>query len=210
MTGGRVERTTRVHPSHPDSRVVNFRSSPESAKELQSDVSGPDELTELLLAAQDGDRLALSAWIKRSQAEVWRLCAQLVSREQADDVTQEVFLRAYRALPAFRADSSARTWLLSIARRTCADAVRDLRRRRRLAARFERPVYEPDPARMVSVQALLSGLDPERRLAFVLTQVLGLSYVETAEICECPVGTIRSRVARARADLVDRLGEAAG
>ena len=169
---------------------------------------GPDELTELLLAAQDGDRLALSAWIKRSQAEVWRLCAQLVSRELADDVTQEVFLRAYRALPAFRGDSSARTWLLSIARRTCADAVRDLRRRRRLAARFERPTDEPDPARLVAMEVLLAGLDPERRLAFVLTQVLGLSYLEAAEICECPVGTIRSRVARARADLVERLGEA--
>jgi RNA polymerase sigma-70 factor (ECF subfamily) len=168
----------------------------------------PDELTELLLAAQDGDRLALSAWIKRSQSEVWRLCAQLVSRDQADDVTQEVFLRAYRALPAFRGDSSARTWLLSITRRTCADAVRDLRRRRRLAAKFDRPTYEPDPARAISVEALLAGLDPERRLAFVLTQVLGLSYVEAAEICECPVGTIRSRVARARSELVERLGEA--
>jgi RNA polymerase sigma-70 factor (ECF subfamily) len=171
--------------------------------------AGIDELTELLLAAQDGDRLALSAWIRRSQGEVWRLCAQLVSRELADDVTQEVYLRAYRALPAFRGDSSARTWLLSIARRTCADAVRDLRRRRRLATRFERPSYEPDPARAISVEALLSGLDPERRLAFVLTQVLGLTYQETAEICDCPVGTIRSRVARARADLLTRLGEAA-
>jgi len=119
-----------------------------------------------------------------------------------------VFLRAYRALPAFRGDSSARTWLLSIARRTCADAVRDLRRRRRLATRFERPSYEPDPARAISVEALLSGLDPERKLAFVLTQVVGLSYQEAADICECPVGTIRSRVARARADLLARLGEA--
>lgn len=126
----------------------------------------------------------------------------------ADDVTQEVYLRAYRALPAFRGDSSARTWLLSIARRTCADAVRDLRRRRRLVARFERPSYEPDPGQAIAVEALLSGLDPDRRLAFVLTQVLGLSYQEAAQICDCPVGTIRSRVARARADLLARLGEA--
>ena len=131
-----------------------------------------------------------------------------MSRQQADDVTQEVFLRAYRALPAFRGDSSARTWLLSIARRTCADAVRDLRRRRRLAALMERPVTEPDFARSVSVEALLDGLDPERRVAFVLTQVIGLSYVEAAEVCDCPIGTIRSRVARARADLVARLGAA--
>jgi RNA polymerase sigma-70 factor, ECF subfamily len=167
-----------------------------------------DELTTLLLAAQEGDRLALSAWIRASQAEVWRLCAQLVSREQADDVTQEVYLRAYRALPAFRGESSARTWLLSIARRTCADAVRDLRRRRRLAVLMERPVPEPDFSRTVSVEALLTGLDPERRVAFVLTQVIGLSYAEAAEVCGCPVGTIRSRVARARADLVARLGAA--
>ena len=132
-----------------------------------------------------------------------------MSRAQADDVTQEVYLRAYRALPAFRGDSSARTWLLSIARRTCADAVRDLRRRRRMAARFERPPVEPDPARMISVEALLADIEPDRRLAFVLTQVLGLSYAEAAEVCVCPVGTIRSRVARARGDLVARLDEEA-
>lgn len=187
--------------------MKSFRSSQPSEKFILGRVV-IDELTELLLAAQDGDQVALSAWIRRSQGEVWRLCAQLVSRELADDVTQEVFLRAYRALPAFRGDSSGRTWLLSIARRTCADAVRDLRRRRRLAARFERASYEPDPARAISVEALLTGLDPERRLAFVLTQVLGLSYQEAADICECPVGTIRSRVARARADLLAQLGEA--
>jgi len=139
---------------------------------------------------------------------VWRLCAQLVSREAADDVTQEVFLRAYRALPNFRGDSSARTWLLSIARRTCADAIRDLRRRRRLATRLERPEPLADPTRAIPVEALLAGLDPDRRQAFVLTQVLGLSYGEAAEVCDCPVGTIRSRVARARADLITRLNEA--
>ncbi|MGH9034928.1 MAG: sigma factor-like helix-turn-helix DNA-binding protein, partial [Acidimicrobiia bacterium] len=55
---------------------------------------------------------------------------------------------------------------------------------------------------------LLAGLDPDRRQAFVLTQVLGLSYGETAAVCDCPVGTIRSRVARARADLIARLNEA--
>lgn len=154
--------------------------------------------------------MALSAWIRSSQAEVWRLCAQLVSREQADDVTQEVYLRAYRALPSFRGESSARTWLLAIARRTCADAVRDLRRRRRLSARIERPDTEIDPSRAVDVEALLAGLDPDRRTAFVLTQVLGLSYQEAAEICGCPVGTIRSRVARARSDLIERLTDATG
>jgi len=138
---------------------------------------------------------------------VWRLCSQLVRREQADDVTQEVYLRAWRALPSFRGDSSSRTWLLSIARRTCADAVRELRRRRRLMGRLEVNEVAPDPTRAVAVEALLADLDPDRRTAFVLTQVLGLSYAEAAEICDCPVGTIRSRVARSRADLIARLEE---
>ena len=138
---------------------------------------------------------------------MWRLCSQLVSRGQADDVTQEVYLRAWRALPSFRGDSSSRTWLLSIARRTCADAVRELRRRRRLMGRLEVNEVTPDPTRAVAVEALLADLDPDRRTAFVLTQVLGLSYAEAAEICDCPVGTIRSRVARSRADLIARLEE---
>jgi RNA polymerase sigma-70 factor, ECF subfamily len=112
-------------------------------------------------------------------------------------------------LPGFRADSSARTWLLSIARRACADAIRTAKRRRRLAARIEPPDVEPDPAGGVSVERLLEGLDHDRKQAFVLTQVLGLSYAEAAEVCGCPVGTIRSRVARARLDLVARFGEAA-
>lgn len=64
-----------------------------------------------------------------------------------------------------------------------------------------------DPAGSVTVRALVTGLELERREAFVLTQVLGLSYAEAADVCVCPVGTIRSRVARARAELVEQLGE---
>jgi RNA polymerase sigma-70 factor (ECF subfamily) len=60
-----------------------------------------------------------------------------------------------------------------------------------------------DPAESVALRGLLDVLDPDRREAFVLTQVVGLSYAEAADVCNCPVGTIRSRVARARADLVD-------
>jgi RNA polymerase sigma-70 factor, ECF subfamily len=63
-----------------------------------------------------------------------------------------------------------------------------------------------DPAEAVTVRALLAALDPQRREAFVLTQLVGLSYAEAAEVCGCPVGTIRSRVARARADLVAAFG----
>src|SRR5512133_1176901 len=83
-----------------------------------------DELTRLLRAAQGGDRLALASFIRGSQAEVGRLCAYLVDRQAADDLTQEVYLRAWTALPGWRGEASARTWLLAIARRTCAQVVR--------------------------------------------------------------------------------------
>src|SRR6266550_3859427 len=96
-----------------------------------------DELTRLFLAARDGDRTALPHAIRTSQADVWRLAYHLVGPDDADDVTQDAFVRAWKALPAFRGDSSARTWLLSIARRACADQVRRRVRRRRLAARLE-------------------------------------------------------------------------
>jgi len=83
-----------------------------------------DELTRLFLAARDGDRTALLHAIRTSQADVWRLAYHLVGPDDADDVTQDTFVRAWKALPAFRGDSSARTWLLSITRRACADQVR--------------------------------------------------------------------------------------
>jgi RNA polymerase sigma-70 factor (ECF subfamily) len=167
-----------------------------------------DELTRLLVAGRDGDRMAFGAVIRRSQADVWRLAAHLVGREEADDVTQEVFLRVFRSLPGFRAESSARTWLLAIARRTCADVIRAARRRRRLQDRIT--AHRPDraaPARdgSVCLDDLVANLDDDRRSAFVLTQVIGCSYDEAAEVCGTPVGTIRSRVARARADLLEQV-----
>lgn len=172
---------------------------------------GVDDLTVLFLAARDGDRYALTAAIRASQRDVWRLAAHLAGPNHADDVTQDTYLRAHRALPAFRGESSARTWLLSIARRTCADAVRQSTRQRRLAARIVEREGRPDrtttaPAfdGLHALADLLQGLDDDRREAFVLTQVLGCSYAETAEIQQVAVGTVRSRIARAREELIER------
>ncbi len=129
---------------------------------------------------------------------------RLSSVEDADDLTQECYVRAFRALPEFRGHSSARTWLLSIARRTCADHVRAAVRRRRLETVLRRahPVTVPDTAGDNAVHDLLEQVAPERRSAFVLTQILGLSYEEAASIEGVPIGTIRSRVARARGELI--------
>lgn len=164
-----------------------------------------DDLTRLAIEAKQGDRTALEEFIRRSQADVWRFCAHLAGREQADDLTQSTFLRAWTALPRFRGESSARTWLLAIARRVCVDHFRSLGRRRRITDRLARqpqPMVAPDASAHTDLDLLILGLEPDRRSAFVLTQVIGLSYHETAEVIGCPVGTVRSRVARAREDLV--------
>ncbi|MBE7190209.1 sigma-70 family RNA polymerase sigma factor [Jatrophihabitans endophyticus] len=166
---------------------------------------GVDDVTAAALRARRGDSAAAAAFVRATQADVWRLCAHLGSVQTADDLTQDTYARAFGSLHRFAGRSSARTWLLSIARRVCADAIRTAQRERRLPP--PQVVSVEDPAGGVAVRALVSALDADRRDAFVLTQVLGLSYAEAAEVCGCPVGTIRSRVARARGDLLDGLGE---
>jgi RNA polymerase sigma-70 factor (ECF subfamily) len=171
-----------------------------------------DDVTGWALRAQNGDPLAEAAFVRATQAEVWRLCASLVDTGAADDLTQETYLRAFRALPAFEARSTARTWLFGIARRTCADHLRSVVRRRRLDDVLRRRATgecAPDPASLSTANDLLSQVPEERRGAFVLTQLLGLSYEETAAVEGVAIGTIRSRVARARAQLVDLLATAA-
>jgi RNA polymerase sigma-70 factor (ECF subfamily) len=159
-----------------------------------------DDVTLAALRARRGDAAAATAFVRATQTDVWRLCAHLGSPMIADDLTQDTYARAFESLHRFLGRSSARTWLLSIARRVCADAVRSSVRARAVAVADER--VGSDVADSVAVRALVAELEPERREAFVLTQVLGLSYAEAADVCSCPVGTIRSRVARARADLV--------
>ncbi|GIJ71938.1 sigma-70 family RNA polymerase sigma factor [Virgisporangium ochraceum] len=167
-----------------------------------------DDLEAVAAAAATGDPIAQGAFVRATQAEVWRLAAALVDRDTADDLTQETFLRALKALPSFEGRAGVRTWLLSIARRTCADHLRATVRRRRLGDRLLSAPADPGPddTGLVDALDLLHRLDPPRRAAFVLTQVTGLSYAEAAAVEGVPVGTIRSRVARARAELVDALG----
>jgi RNA polymerase sigma-70 factor (ECF subfamily) len=149
-----------------------------------------------------------AGFVRATQAEVWRFVAALVDPGVADDLTQETYLRAFRGLGEFAGRSTARTWLLSIARRVCADHIRTVQRRRRLAARLPEPEVEPDPAGLVGTLELIRSLPDERREAFVLTQITGLSYEEAAAACGVPVGTIRSRVARARIQLVEQASRA--
>lgn len=160
-----------------------------------------DPLTEAALRARAGDQAAAAHFVQGTQRDVWRLCAYLGSSRDADDLTQETYARAFASLHRFAARSSARTWLLSIARRVCADAIRG-RKPVTTLAQVEPTEQAADPADAVSVRLLLDALSTEFRDAFVLTQVVGLSYAEAADVLKCPIGTVRSRVSRAREALV--------
>jgi RNA polymerase sigma-70 factor (ECF subfamily) len=167
-----------------------------------------DDLTPLLLAVAEGDRAALEDLVVAGQADVWRFCAAIVGPSFADDATQETFVRAWRAARTFRGEASARTWLLAIARRASYDQVRRQRHHEPLGD--DRPAGGGDASAAFDLHDLVQRLEPDRRAAFVLTQLHGLSYSETAEVCSCPVGTVRSRVARARADLLAAYAADAG
>jgi RNA polymerase sigma-70 factor (ECF subfamily) len=174
-----------------------------------------DIVTRLALAAGRGDRDAFERFMRSTQRDVWRFIAYLADTGSADDLTQETFLRAIGSLPRFKGHSSARTWLMSIARRVVVDQIRHEMRRPHTSVatdpsnvvELERFQSKRQPAsgfeEVVEIRMLLEGLETDRRQALLLTQVLGLSYAEAAKVCGCPVGTIRSRVARARTDLIN-------
>lgn len=166
--------------------------------------SNDEAVTELALAAARGNERALEAFIKATQQDVWRFVTYLSDAGSADDLTQETFLRAIGAIERFAGRSSARTWLLSIARRVVADHIRHIQSRPRAT-----PGANPEHVRngdrhargfedVVEVTTMIANLAPEQREALLLTQLLGLPYADAAAVCGCPVGTIRSRVARAR------------
>ena len=146
--------------------------------------------------------MALAEFVRQTQPVVWTVCRALGTTGEEADLVQETYLRALRSLASYRGDAPARAWLLSIARNVCADHVRRRQRQRRLIDKLERHATTGDIAAADSVDDLLAGLHPDRREAFVLTQYVGLGYDEAAAVVGCPIGTIRSRVARARADLL--------
>jgi RNA polymerase sigma-70 factor (ECF subfamily) len=175
-----------------------------------------EELSRIAAGAALGDPVAAAALVRATQSDVWRLCVALGDRHSADDLTQETYLRALRGLRTFRGDTAARVWLLSIARRAVVDHFRKQGRRPAVGASLDDldtatdrivPI-SPEASGEISLQMLIEELDEDKRNAFVLTQVHGLSYQEAAEVCGVPIGTIRSRMARAREQLLGDLAEA--
>lgn len=171
---------------------------------------------QLVQRVQKGDKSAFDLLVRKYQHRVLKLVSRFVSEPaEAEDVAQEAFIKAYRALPAFRGDSAFYTWLYRIAINTAKNALVSNRRR---PVDFDLDMQDPDQyerhARLkeadtpegvlltdeirVVVEKALEQLPEDLRTAIVLRELEGLSYEEIAEAMDCPVGTVRSRIFRAR------------
>ena len=155
---------------------------------------------QVVAAARAGDLDAFGQLVRRYQGDVWRLSYRLVhNRTAADDVTQDAFVRAYRFLPRYRGDSKFSTWLFSITRNCAVDELRRSERRRRLAGELEsHAATSSDHGTRLEVAEALASLPRGLREPVVLIDMFGVSYAEVAEMLEVPLGTVKSRVHRAR------------
>ncbi|MFB8030874.1 MULTISPECIES: sigma-70 family RNA polymerase sigma factor [unclassified Streptomyces] len=175
-----------------------------------------DEVTAWALGAAAGDADALEHVFRALHHDVRRYVTALADDFQvAEDLVQETFLRAVSTVHLFRGRGSARAWLLTIARRTVVDNLRRTASRPRLAdssdwqhlAECSQPRDLPGFDEGIALMALVEALPDDRREAFVLTQLLDMPYDDAARTSSCPVGTIRSRVSRARASLCAMLDD---
>jgi RNA polymerase sigma-70 factor, ECF subfamily len=158
----------------------------------------------ILARARDGDLMAFEDLVRLFQADVWRFAYHLTrDRVMAEDVTQEAFLRAFRFLGAFRGEAKFTSWLLRIVRNCGMDALR-----RQHSQSTRQPVAMPgasDPAARAELAQAIEGLSADHRQPFLLIEVFGLSYREAADVLSLKVGTVKSRMHRARQTLIRAL-----
>lgn len=178
--------------------------------------------TTLVAAAQGGDQRALEILLDRHLDRIHAVCRRITGRAQdADDATQEAMIGIVRGLHRFDGRSAFATWAYRIATNAALDELR--RRKRRPALHIVHddgdPVELVDPmsqrrvdavVERLTIDAALDDLAPEFRTAVVLRDVIDLDYAEIAEVLDIPIGTVKSRIARGRGQLVDALGNQPG
>jgi RNA polymerase sigma-70 factor (ECF subfamily) len=147
--------------------------------------------------ARAGDLRAFEELVRLYQAEVFRFAWHLTrDRTLAEDVTQDTFLRAFRFIHGYRGGQRFGSWLFAIARNCSMDA---LRKRGTIAEHDGRePRATPDASTRAELDAALAAVSAEHRDAFLLVEVFGLSYQEAADVLGVAVGTVKSRMFRAR------------
>ncbi len=179
---------------------------------------------QLVERAQRGDKHAFELLVVKYQRRLARLISRFVrDSAEVEDVTQEAFIKAYRALPSFRGDSAFYTWLYRIGINTAKNYLVSLRRRAPTTTQFDVEESEdfegseqmhdmntPEQELMSKqvagvVNATLLKLPEDLRTALTLREIEGLSYEEIAEIMSCPIGTVRSRIFRARETIASNL-----
>jgi RNA polymerase sigma-70 factor (ECF subfamily) len=178
----------------------------------------------LVARAQQGDKQAFNLLVEKYQRKLTRLLSRFI-RDQAEveDVTQEAFIKAYRALPAFRGDSAFYTWLYRIGINTAKNYLMAMGRRAPTSTEVEaedaegfeegeqlRDINTPESVLLSNeiaetVNSTIEQLPEELRRAIQMREIEGMSYEDIAQAMDCPIGTVRSRIFRAREAIAERL-----
>lgn len=183
---------------------------------------------ELVKRSIQGDGQAFDELVLKYQNKVYALAFRYMSNEDdAYDMSQETFIKAYRSLRSFKGDSSFSTWIYRIATNVCLDEIRR-RKRRVVPLSLDEPVATLDGDEVEreiadvslsadrvyeqkelsqTIQKLLDEMKPEHKTAIILRDMMELSYEEIAEVLNCSIGTVKSRINRARSIFQKKLGD---
>ena len=179
---------------------------------------------QLVTRAQQGDKQAFNLLVVKYQRKLARLLSRFIrDPAEVEDVTQEAFIKAYRALPAFRGDSAFYTWLYRIGINTAKNYLMAMGRRAPTSTEVEaeeaegfeegeqlRDINTPESLLLSNeiaqtVNSTIEKLPEELRKAIQMRELEGMSYEDIAKVMDCPIGTVRSRIFRAREAIADRL-----
>jgi RNA polymerase sigma-70 factor (ECF subfamily) len=179
---------------------------------------------QLVARAQRGDKRAFELLVEKYQRKLARLLSRFIrDPAEVEDVTQEAFIKAYRALPAFRGDSAFYTWLYRIGINTAKNYLMAMGRRAPTSTEVEaeeaegfeegeqlRDINTPESLLLSNeiaktVNATIEQLPEELRTAIQMREIEGMSYEDIAKAMDCPIGTVRSRIFRAREAIAEQL-----
>jgi RNA polymerase sigma-70 factor, ECF subfamily len=179
---------------------------------------------QLVARAQRGDKQAFEMLVEKYQRKLARLLSRFIrDPAEVEDVTQEAFIKAYRALPAFRGDSAFYTWLYRIGINTAKNYLMAMGRRAPTSTEVEaeeaegfeegeqlRDINTPESVLLSNeiaetVNRTIEGLPEELRKAIQMREIEGMSYEDIAQAMDCPIGTVRSRIFRAREAIAEQL-----
>ena len=179
---------------------------------------------QLVARAQSGDKRAFNLLVEKYQRKLARLLSRFIrDPAEVEDVTQEAFIKAYRALPAFRGDSAFYTWLYRIGINTAKNYLMAMGRRAPTSTEVEaeeaegfeegeqlRDINTPESVLLSNeiaetVNRTIEALPEELRTAIQLREIEGMSYEDIARVMDCPIGTVRSRIFRAREAIAEQL-----